>query len=93
MVLTNCKKTAKTAKKLRSHGIERPFDEGHETPWYYEQVDLGWNYRMTDLQAALGISQLSRIKCSLQSRVNIAKRYKTLLSDQVFSTAFPCPTF
>jgi dTDP-4-amino-4,6-dideoxygalactose transaminase len=93
VVLTNCKKTAKTAKKLRSHGIERPFNEGHETPWYYEQVDLGWNYRMTDLQAALGVSQLSRIKSSLQSRVNIAKRYKTLLSDQVFSDSISLPDF
>ena len=93
VVLTNCRKTAEAAQKLRSHGIERPYDENHETPWYYEQVDLGWNYRMTDLQAALGVSQLSRIKSSLESRKNIAKRYKELLSDQVFLGSFSLPDF
>ena len=93
VVLTNCRKTAEAAQKLRSHGIERPYDENHEIPWYYEQVDLGWNYRMTDLQAALGVSQLSRIKSSLESRRNIAKRYKELLSNRVFSRILSLPDF
>ncbi len=69
---------------LRSHGITRNPDkmlnESHG-PWYYEQIDLGQNYRMTELQAALGISQLSRIDSFVAKRNALAKRYQQLLSD------------
>jgi len=44
-------------------------------PWYYEQIDLGFNYRMTDLQAALGISQLARLAAMYEKRAAIADRY------------------
>ncbi|MDG1138709.1 MAG: aminotransferase class I/II-fold pyridoxal phosphate-dependent enzyme [Opitutales bacterium] len=92
-VLTNSTETANTARKLRSHGIERPFDDEHDTPWYYQQVDLGWNYRMTDLQAALGMSQLSRIEDSLKSRKEMARRYIELLSVERFSGSILLPVF
>ena len=92
-VLTNSSKVANTARKLRSHGIERPFDDDHHTPWYYQQVDLGWNYRMTDLQAALGISQLSRIEDSLESRKKIAQKYTQLLSSEKFSGSISLPAY
>ena len=62
--MTNCEWLDQKLKLLRSHGItrdkslmENPNDDG----WYYEQVDLGFNYRMTDIHAGLGLSQLSRL--------------------------------
>lgn len=69
---------------LRSHGITRDQSEMtgiSEGPWYYQQIDLGYNYRMTDMQAALGISQLSRINEILNKRLILANRYSELLSD------------
>ena len=51
-ILTNSKDCSKQP-ETRSHGIARPFGENHETPWRYEQEDLGWNYRLTDMQASL----------------------------------------
>jgi len=49
--------------------------------WYYQQVDLGFNYRMTDIQAALGLSQLERLDDYITRRHNLANRYDELLSD------------
>ena len=60
VVLTNNQKLATIARQLRSHGIERPNNDSHETPWFYQQNNLGWNYRLTDIQSALGRSQLQR---------------------------------
>jgi dTDP-4-amino-4,6-dideoxygalactose transaminase len=68
---------------LRSHGITRdPADMTHEPdgPWYYEQIDLGFNYRMTDLQAALGLSQLTRLDELVARRHAIARRYDESLA-------------
>ena len=48
--------------------------------WYYEQQSLGWNYRLTDIQAALGISQLKRIKSFIKKRNEIANQYSQLLN-------------
>ncbi len=50
-------------------------------PWYYQQVDLGFNYRMTELQAALGVSQMDRLDAFVARRHQLAKRYDRLLSD------------
>jgi dTDP-4-amino-4,6-dideoxygalactose transaminase len=63
---------------LRSHGITRNIDQmenKNDLPWYYEQVDLGYNYRMTDIQAALGISQLEGIDQNISKREKIANYY------------------
>lgn len=68
---------------LRSHGITRESHEMHEPshgPWYYEQVDLGFNYRLTDLQAALGLSQLGRLSSFVDQRRALAQRYDQLLA-------------
>ena len=78
-ILTNDEQIAKNASLLRSHSIVRPFDENHATPWYYEQDELGWNYRLTDLQAALGRSQLASLDEQLVKRRKLALRYHQLL--------------
>jgi len=90
-VLTNSGKLAESAKKLRSHGISRPHGENHETPWRYEQEDLGWNYRLTDLQAALGLSQLKRLDDFLTQRRSLASRYLKVLKEKPFSDHFDIP--
>jgi dTDP-4-amino-4,6-dideoxygalactose transaminase len=90
-VLTNSGKLAESAKKLRSHGISRPFGENHETPWRYEQEDLGWNYRLTDLQAALGLSQLKRLDDFLTQRRSLASRYLKVLKERPFCDHFDIP--
>ena len=84
MALTNCAQLAQRMNLLRSHGITR--DEGlmtHEPdgPWYYQQVDLGFNYRMTELQAALGVSQMHRLDEYVAVRNQLAERYDLLLAD------------
>lgn len=68
---------------LRSHGITRdPANmAANDGPWYYEQIDLGFNYRMTDIQAALGISQIKRLDSYIASRQRLARRYDELLVD------------
>ena len=63
---------------LRSHGITRytaEFEFSNDGPWYYEQQELGFNYRLTDIAAALGLSQLQRIDTFIQQRNSIATRY------------------
>jgi UDP-4-amino-4,6-dideoxy-N-acetyl-beta-L-altrosamine transaminase len=82
MALTNDIKLAKHMMRLRNHGITRNTDEmTHEPegPWYYQQIDLGFNYRMNDLQAALGLSQLNRLDEFVLKRQMIAKRYDEML--------------
>ena len=84
MALTNSARLAERISLLRSHGITRnPSQMTHESDgdWYYQQVDLGFNYRMTDMQAALGLSQLRRLDGYIARRHNIANRYNELLSD------------
>lgn len=76
--LTNNIELANCMKLLRSHGITREQDKTKkisEGSWYYEQISLGFNYRMTDFQAALGISQLSRLNEYVAKRSEIASWY------------------
>ncbi|MFQ2254236.1 UDP-4-amino-4,6-dideoxy-N-acetyl-beta-L-altrosamine transaminase [Aeromonas sp. DNRA1] len=82
MAMTNDPALAKTMSMLRSHGITRdPADFINEPdgPWYYEQQMLGFNYRMTDIQAALGLSQMARLEEFLVKRRKIAARYQAEL--------------
>ncbi len=90
-LLTNDSGIADIARKLRSHGITRPFSQSDTTPWYYQQDELGWNYRMTDLQAALGRSQLGKLEHSLLRRRNIAKKYHQAFSEEPFISHFHVP--
>ena len=84
MAVSNIKMLADRMMLLRSHGITRdPSLMTHEPdgPWYYQQVELGFNYRMTDFQAALGISQLNRLDDFVTQRHRLAEQYDTLLAD------------
>lgn len=84
MAVTNRADLAAAMARLRTHGITRDSAEMQRTPdgpWYYEQIDLGFNYRMTDLQAALGLSQLRRLDAYSRRRHQIADRYDKLLAD------------
>ena len=81
---TNDDDLAQSLSLLRSHGITRNqkiMSNKSREPWYYEQVELGYNYRMTDIQAALGISQMNRLDDFVARRHEIAKRYDILLKD------------
>jgi UDP-4-amino-4,6-dideoxy-N-acetyl-beta-L-altrosamine transaminase len=83
MALTNDSRLADKMALLRSHGITRdPAQMTHEAdgPWYYQQIDLGFNYRMTELQAALGVSQMERLDQFVARRHQLARRYDALLS-------------
>lgn len=83
MALTGDARLAKRMRRLRSHGITRDaadMTRAAEGPWYYEQTDLGFNYRMTDVQAALGLSQMGRLDKFLAARERIARRYDALLA-------------
>lgn len=82
MALTNDPQLAERMALLRSHGITRdPANMTHETdgPWYYQQIELGYNYRMTDIQAALGTSQMARLDEFVERRHALAARYQELL--------------
>lgn len=83
MTLTNHADLASRMTLLRSHGITRdPEQMTHEAdgPWYYQQIDLGFNYRMTELQAALGVSQMERLDQYVERRHQLAARYDELLA-------------
>jgi len=80
---TNQPDMARKMELLRSHGITRneaEMTQESEGTWYYQQTDLGFNYRMTDMQAALGRSQMDRLNEFVSRRHEIAERYQTLLS-------------
>ncbi len=94
MALTNDAQLARRMQLLRSHGITREAAEmTHEPdgPWYYQQVDLGFNYRMTDLQAALGLSQMQRLEAFVSRRHAIAARYDALLAELPVITPWQHP--
>jgi dTDP-4-amino-4,6-dideoxygalactose transaminase len=86
MITTRSAELAEQLSRIRSHGITRdaaafrearPEDGG----WYYEQHELGFNYRLCDIQAALGLSQLRKIGTFMEARRARARRYRTLLED------------
>ena len=94
MAVTNNHEIAHAMELLRSHGITR--DESHMThpsdgPWYYQQTALGFNYRMTELQAALGVSQMQRVDSFVAQRHALAKRYDELLSKLPLVTPWQHP--
>lgn len=94
MVVTNDNNLAERMALLRNHGITRDpalMTREPDGPWYYQQIDLGYNYRMTDLQAALGISQLKRLDKYVIRRHEIAERYNILLADLPVTVPYQHP--
>jgi UDP-4-amino-4,6-dideoxy-N-acetyl-beta-L-altrosamine transaminase len=98
MVMTNDPAMAARLERLRSHGITRDAalmeaepDSPLSGPWVYEQVELGLNYRLTDLQAALGCSQLAQLEASVAKRHQIARRYDTELAGLPLVTPWQSP--
>jgi UDP-4-amino-4,6-dideoxy-N-acetyl-beta-L-altrosamine transaminase len=94
MALTNDAQLARRMQLLRSHGITRIAAEmthAPDGPWYYQQIDLGFNYRVTDIQAALGISQMQRLDEFVARRHAIARRYAGLLADLPVVTPWQHP--
>ena len=91
MITTNNFELYKKLLRLRSHGINKEFDEysnksaaytdGNRNLWYYEMEHLGFNYRLTDIQAALGISQLKKLDLFMSRRAEIVTIYEKQLSD------------
>ena len=89
MAVTNDENVARAIGLLRSHGITRDassMTKEPDGPWYYQQIELGFNYRMTELQAALGLSQLKRLDSFVAQRHVLARRYDELLADLPVTT-------
>jgi UDP-4-amino-4,6-dideoxy-N-acetyl-beta-L-altrosamine transaminase/dTDP-4-dehydrorhamnose reductase len=83
MAMTNDHNLAISMAHFRSHGIvryEHEMTHAPDGPWYYQQIDLGYNYRMTDIQGALGLSQVRRLDEFLEKRHAVAKRYNEILT-------------
>ena len=94
IALTNNADLANRMVLLRSHGITRePEQMTHapDGPWYYQQIDLGFNYRMSELQAALGTSQMDRLETYVARRHELAQRYDALLADLPLTTPWQHP--
>lgn len=94
MVLTNKSDLYAKLMRLRSHGITRDpglMQEPLEGPWYYQQIDLGFNYRITDFQAALGLSQLQRVDQFVKRRSTLAERYNHRLEELPVVTPWQHP--
>ena len=91
LATTNSEKLAEKMRLLRNHGISRDqklITEKLEGIWYYQQIDLGFNYRMTELQAALGTSQMKRLDNFIAKRHILQERYDILLSSYPLITPF-----
>ena len=95
MALTNNQDLYEKLYRLRSHGIsskeEFMFNMPAKELWNYQQIDLGFNYRMTDLHAAIGYSQMDRIDSFIKKRNDIAKEYNKELSIENLTLPYQCP--
>ena len=94
MCMTNDDELANKMALARSHGITRdPAQMTHaaDGPWYYQQIALGYNYRMTELQAALGVSQMERLDAFVTRRHQLARRYDALLAALPVTTPWQHP--
>ncbi len=91
---TNNSVLAERMNLLRSHGITRDstlMTKPSEGGWYYQQIDLGYNYRMTELQAALGVSQMERLDAFIYRRHQLQERYHKLLANLPLQLPYQAP--
>lgn len=94
MCLTNSAALANKMELLRSHGITRDPSQmsgASDGPWYYQQIELGYNYRMTELQAALGSNQMTRLGQFVRRRHELATRYDLQLAEMPVTTPWQHP--
>lgn len=94
LATTNSLELAEKMQLFRSHGVTRSSELMNKIPeggWYYQQVDLGFNYRMTEMQAALGVAQLARLDKMVERRHELQKRYVELLSKLPLILPYQCP--
>ena len=94
MITTNDDAVYRRLLRLRSHGInklddpfvleDQAFTEGVQNPWYYEMQELGFHYRITDIQCALGLSQLGKLESFLARRRSLVKRYDEAFSGMTY---------
>lgn len=83
MVTTNSEKLFKKIAMLRTHGITKENMAQNHGGWYYEMQELGFNYRLTDIQSALGIVQLKKNVAGVKKRNEIASRYKEAFKNKI----------
>ena len=92
MLTTNDSTIAKKADLLRSHGMSKSaYDREREVSWYYDVVELGYNYRINEVQAALGESQLKRIDEGNEMRIKIAEQYSKKFNFKGIVTPYKAP--
>lgn len=89
MVTTNSEALYKRLSKLRTHGITKDNMEENHGGWYYEMQELGYNYRLTDIQSALGITQLAKNDSGVVRRNDIAKNYKKAFEGKIKYQSLP----
>jgi len=93
MVTTNSKELYETLSKLRTHGITKDNMSENHGGWYYEMQELGYNYRLTDIQSALGITQLAKNENGVARRNQIASAYKNAFKNKIKYQGLPQNTY
>lgn len=93
MVTTNSKELYKKLMLLRTHGINKENMQENHGNWYYEMQELGFNYRLTDIQSALGITQLLKNEKGVERRNEIAAKYKKAFEGEIKFQDLPCETY
>ena len=93
MLTTNSKELYKKLLLLRTHGITKENMEENHGNWYYEMIALGFNYRLTDFQSALGITQLSKNNKGVERRNEISANYKKAFEDKIKFQDLPAGTY
>lgn len=93
MIVCNNPNHYRRLKLFRSHGITKEVEylEANDGPWYYEMQELGYNFRITDIQCALGISQINKLEKFLQERRLLAKKYDQALAEVKWLRTPPVP--
>ena len=93
MITTNSEVLYKRLSKLRTHGISKENMSENHGGWYYEMQELGYNYRLTDIQSALGITQLAKNDQGIASRNRIANKYKQAFNGKIKFQCLPEGTY
>jgi UDP-4-amino-4,6-dideoxy-N-acetyl-beta-L-altrosamine transaminase len=89
IITTNSEELYKSLMKLRSHGITKENISKNDGGWFYEMQELGYNYRLTDIQSALGISQLAKNPKGVSKRNEIAQAYKAAFAEKIKYQSLP----